>query len=80
MPRAGREDSKENLAKADLGIMFRLQRKSVEGVMGIEYAVALRAIGQDLTALLHESLEIKVEGDVFVARGRLASGFKRLGD
>jgi hypothetical protein len=40
------------------------------GIAGITYEVALRAVGQDLAALLFESLEIKVEDKILVARGR----------
>ena len=36
----------------------------------LTYAVALRAIGQDLTGLWIEFLEIVVQDDGFVARGR----------
>lgn len=39
------------------------------GIAGITYEVALRAVGQDLAALLIESLEITVEGNAFVAQG-----------
>ena len=43
------------------------------GIAGITYEVALRAVGQDLAALLFESLEIKVEDKILVARGRCIS-------
>lgn len=44
--------------------------RSGEGPLAkIKYEVALRAIGQDLTALLLESLQITVENNAFVARG-----------
>ena len=36
---------------------------------GLKYAVALRAIGQDLAGLLIESLEITIEGKAFVVKG-----------
>jgi hypothetical protein len=39
------------------------------GIGGIAYEVALRTVGQDLAALLIESLEITVEGNAFVAQG-----------
>lgn len=39
------------------------------GIAGITYEVALRAVGQDLAALLFESLEITFEGNAFVAQG-----------
>jgi len=37
---------------------------------GLKYAVALRAIGQDLSGLSIESMEISVQDDVFVIQGR----------
>ena len=44
----------------------------------LTYEVALRALGQDLTGLMIESLEIKVEDDIFVARGiRISSANDR---
>ncbi len=39
------------------------------GIAGITYEVALRTVGQDLAALLIESLEITFEGNAFVAQG-----------
>ncbi|MGH7767210.1 MAG: hypothetical protein ACREQP_07120 [Candidatus Binatia bacterium] len=38
---------------------------------GIQYQVALRCIGQDLTAVLLEHLEITVQDREFIAEGRL---------
>jgi len=43
------------------------------GIAGITYEVALRAVGQDLAALLIESLEINREDKILVARGRSIS-------
>jgi len=51
--------------------MMRLlqERSTGVGATGITCAIALRAIGLDLAALLIESLEITVEGNAFVAQG-----------
>jgi hypothetical protein len=50
--------------------MFRIQADLAKRAgEGTNYAVALRAIGQDLTGLLIESLEIAVQDGVFHARG-----------
>ena len=50
--------------------MFRMQADVAKRARdGLDHAVALRAIGQDLTGLLIESLEITVQDGVFHARG-----------
>jgi hypothetical protein len=51
--------------------MFKLAGQAVkQPIDGLTYAVALRAIGQDLADLLIQSLEITVRGDdVFIAQG-----------
>jgi hypothetical protein len=50
--------------------MFRIQADLAKRTRdGLDYAVALRAIGQNLTGLLIESLEITVQDGVFHARG-----------
>ncbi|HEY2990171.1 MAG TPA: hypothetical protein VGL11_20830 [Candidatus Binatia bacterium] len=51
--------------------MFKLLGKvTKQPIDGLTYAVALRAIGQDLADLLIQSLEITVQGDdVFIAQG-----------
>jgi hypothetical protein len=46
---------------------------------GLKYAVALRAIGQDLTGLPIESMEITVQDDVCVAQGRCIGDAKPFG-
>lgn len=46
---------------------------STRPIGGLKYEVALRAIGQDLSGLLIESLEIAAEGNAFIARASCIS-------
>jgi len=45
---------------------------------GLKYAVALRVIGQDLSRLSIESMEISVQDDVFVLQGRFVGSAEPL--
>jgi hypothetical protein len=58
--------------------MLRLLKTPAAGMRDwLTYGIALRAIGQNLAGLAIESLEITLEGEVFVARGRACRGSSR---
>lgn len=55
--------------------MLRLLKTPAAGKRDwLTYGIALRAIGQNLAGLAIQSLEITLEGEVFVARGRACRG------
>ena len=57
---------------------FSIKRSAHKPVGAASYEVALRVIGQDLTPLFVESVDITVEGETFVAQAwRIAAGEKK---